>query len=154
MLKYNNTDDVRRDFDRQGSHWFEPGAMAFFKTRLSDKVYGGRYFVTSEEGPNGVRAYSVRRIEEDRDGRLSIETVGEFQGHAKRRSAHKEAARLARTERHAAAYSVATVAEVNEELYQQVKKRIADGDCVVCGARLYRCDCPDGAIEDRLSEVF
>jgi hypothetical protein len=75
-----------------GLHWFEPATMRFFKSRILTTVYGGRYFVTSEQGPNGVRAYSVREVAEDGS---SISTVGEFQGWATAPQAKREAKRLA-----------------------------------------------------------
>ena len=62
-----------------GQHWFEAGSMRFFKSRVHPTVYGGRYFITSEQGPNGIRAYSIR---EAVDWGKRIDTVGEFQGYA------------------------------------------------------------------------
>lgn len=55
--------------------------MRFFRSRLSEAsimLRGERIlFCTSEQGPNGVRAYSVRAMGADGD----IDTVGAFQGH-------------------------------------------------------------------------
>jgi hypothetical protein len=45
-----------------GQYWFSPATMRFFKSRVLEGVYGGRYFVTSEKGPSGVRLYSVREV--------------------------------------------------------------------------------------------
>ena len=46
-----------------GSHWFDADTMRFFKSRVLPKVYvttKGLAFVTSEQGPDMKRAYSVR----------------------------------------------------------------------------------------------
>ncbi len=73
-----------------GQHWFEPDAMAFFRTRISERIYGGRYFVTSETPGNGApRRYTVRSAEPDG----TIATVGEFYA-LSRYTAHQEAQRL------------------------------------------------------------
>jgi len=84
-----NTNQVKR---AHSGHWFEPKTMRFFKSRVLLRVYGGRYFVTSEKGPNGVRAYSVREVTEDGS---DISTVGEFQGWPTEATAKAEATRLA-----------------------------------------------------------
>lgn len=60
-----------------GGCWFEPSTMRFFKTRIESGILGGKYFVSSEEGPSGGRRYSVRSFDE----KGSVDTVGEFQEH-------------------------------------------------------------------------
>ena len=80
-----------------GGCWFEPGAMRFFHTRVSEQVYPtarGTFFVTSERGPDEVRRFSVR-FAAITDG--SVETVGEFQAYRTSRAAHTAARRAART---------------------------------------------------------
>jgi hypothetical protein len=70
--------------------------MRFFRSRVSTGYVGAReevYFVTSEQGPDGIRRYSVRHLD-SRDGQIS--TVGEFQQHATRARAISEAKRHAR----------------------------------------------------------
>lgn len=57
-----------------GFHFFEPDTLRFFRSRIGSKVYGGRFFVTSEEGPSGGRRYTVR--EALPDGR--IQTIEPF----------------------------------------------------------------------------
>ena len=37
-----------------GGNWFDPGMMRFFKSRVVGEMVG-RYFVTSEKGPDQVR---------------------------------------------------------------------------------------------------
>jgi hypothetical protein len=62
--------DIIQATRANGSHFFDPGAMRFFRSRVSEKVYsgpGGVFFVTSErfEASNGWKAprgYSVRQF--------------------------------------------------------------------------------------------
>jgi len=60
-----------------GQHFFDPGAMRFFKSKVDTFIFGERFFVTSEQGPNDVRRYSVREAKFDG----SIDTIGEFQAY-------------------------------------------------------------------------
>jgi hypothetical protein len=44
-------------------HWFDKDTMAFFKSRLNEKLYYTDkviYFISSEKGPSGLRRYSIR----------------------------------------------------------------------------------------------
>ena len=68
-------------------HWFSPSAMRFFKCRLPRVAYKGKtgaYFVTSEEGFDNDRRYSVR-FQDAKTG--LIETVGEFHSYLSREAA-------------------------------------------------------------------
>jgi hypothetical protein len=73
-----------------GQHFFAPDTMRFFNSRVLSGVYGGRYFVTSEKGPDGVRAYTVRECLENGH----VETVGEFQEYATPRAAIRAAEQM------------------------------------------------------------
>lgn len=57
-----------------GSHWFDKSSMRYFGTRIESGILFGRYFITSEQPPNGPRRFSVRTFDSEAD----IETVGEF----------------------------------------------------------------------------
>lgn len=86
------TDDIRA---RHRGHWFSEGAMRFFKSRVGIDAYngpGGIYFVSSEQGPSGVRRYSVRSYDLATD---TIDTVGEFNAYT-RGVAHRMAGACAR----------------------------------------------------------
>lgn len=74
---YKTMADVRAANHSIGNHWFEPDTMRFFKSKISDTLYDGRWFWTSEQGPDEVRRWSIR--EANPDGTIS--TVGEFQGY-------------------------------------------------------------------------
>ena len=74
---FNNVNEIIQANRNSGGHWFSEETMRFFKCRILDGVFGGHYFVTSEKGPSGVRAYTVRHA--DSDGTIS--TVGGFQAY-------------------------------------------------------------------------
>ena len=66
--EFYTVDDVRRFNERSGHYFFEPATLRFFKSRIGQFLYGsryrgryqGHYFTTSEQGPSGPRAYTVR----------------------------------------------------------------------------------------------
>lgn len=63
----------------KGQHFFEDGTLQFFDSQIEDAVYGGRYFITSEQfhGSNGYHAprmWTIRRVEDNG----AINTVGAF----------------------------------------------------------------------------
>ena len=70
-------EDVKRRNVEAGQHFFDEETMRFFDSRIETELIG-QFFVTSECGPNDIRAFTVRRPEDNG----SIATVGEFQGHA------------------------------------------------------------------------
>jgi hypothetical protein len=75
--------DVKVANDLIDNHFFDPATMRFFNSRVETDLIDGRFFVTSEKGPNGIRAFTVREAKPDG----SIDTVGEFQEHATLKSA-------------------------------------------------------------------
>lgn len=80
-----SADDIQR---KHCGHWFSKDTMRFFKSKVIQDVFptdsGRVYFVSSEQGPNGVRSFSVRCFMIVTD---QIETVGEFQGYSTRTQA-------------------------------------------------------------------
>lgn len=80
--------DIKAANERVGNHFFEKGTLNFFSSRILMDVFnapdGIAYFVTSERGPNGRRAYSLRSFSPETG---SVRTVGEFQGYATRAQA-------------------------------------------------------------------
>ena len=90
-----------------GSHFFDHAAMRFFSSRVAgsgwrvsdpagwDHTY---VLVTSECGPSGVRAYTVRVFDMADYGRRVVrrdDSAG-FQGYGSRGAAHRAAERVAR----------------------------------------------------------
>ena len=73
--------DVKEANRAIGHHWFEPSSMRFFRSRVGQTLYGGRYFISSEQfDDQSPRLYTVREVKPDG----SIGTVGQFQGHRSR----------------------------------------------------------------------
>lgn len=79
-------------------HWFDAGALRFFNSRISQKVYpvpGGAYFVSSEKFSrydSSPRLYTVRHCNLEGE----INTIGEFQQYETSAQAHGAALRLQR----------------------------------------------------------
>jgi hypothetical protein len=81
-------DRIRAAAAASGSHWFEPGAMRFFKTRLPQSGIidrsGKMWFVSSEAFRPNQRKYSVRFFD---PGTGSVNTHGDFNCYASRSAA-------------------------------------------------------------------
>jgi hypothetical protein len=89
----NNTTQLKELARDCGNHFFTPGAMRFFNSRVSNNVWGGRYFITSERYSDEPRRYTVREFVYS-EGRLTIDTVGEFQEFGKMSQAIKRVREL------------------------------------------------------------
>ena|SRR3990167_2108062 len=75
---FNTIQEIERANENRGHHFFKPAAKRFFRSRIGETVYGGRYFVTSEQFDySSPRLYTVRMANDDG----SIETIGEFQAY-------------------------------------------------------------------------
>jgi hypothetical protein len=87
---------------QKGSHWFAPDTMRFFKSRVSRQVFGGKYFISSEDTSSpyypDVRKYSVRSFHIEENGLLSIDTIGEFGQYATRSAALSAIRKLLKAE--------------------------------------------------------
>ena len=88
--------DIREANEAAGLYWFSPDTLRFFRSRISEEVYGAGYFVSSEldnfpSMPNARRRYTVRRAKPNG----SIETVSRFHQYASRSAAHAAARRFA-----------------------------------------------------------
>lgn len=92
--------NIRYANQQLGHHFFDRSTLSFFGSRIGSTVYGGRYFITSEQDQSygsigaawgGERRYTIRQAHADG----SITTVGEFGQYASRSGAHAAAVRLA-----------------------------------------------------------
>lgn len=85
--------DVKAANARAGFHFFSPGTLRFFSSRISSTVYGHGVIVTSErnEYDDQPRRYSVRLALPTGE----IETLGEFQCFATSGQAHAFARKVA-----------------------------------------------------------
>jgi hypothetical protein len=81
-----------------GRHFFDADTMRFFRSRVLDTVYGGRYFVTSDAAPNGPRRYTVRECV---DGKCHTAEGRTFQEYATAEAAKSSACLMAVEARHA-----------------------------------------------------
>lgn len=81
----NTIGDVERLNSGTGHHFFSPGAMRFFKSRIDGNLLYGRYFVTTEKRESEARRATLRIAMDDG----SIETAGEFQQFANPAAARK-----------------------------------------------------------------
>lgn len=93
------TDDIARLNERAGYHFFEPGSMRFFRSRIgafvgqsTDKRVA--VFVTSEKGPHdtSARAYSARIFDVERGD--VIESLHGFQAFGTSRAAIRAGTRF------------------------------------------------------------
>lgn len=76
-MAFYSVGQIRQANERSGQHFFEPGTMRFFGSRVGNKVHGGAFFVTSEQSgfdPASPRRYSLRFARPDGH----VEQVGEF----------------------------------------------------------------------------
>ena len=88
--------DIQSAMRARGSHWWDPGTMRSFGSRVHSQVYsgpGGIYFVTSEQMPYSGRACTVRQYLPDASW---VENVGDVSSQD-REAAHEIASRMART---------------------------------------------------------
>ena len=58
-----------------GQYFFSRDTMKWFKSKVLPTVYRGKYFITSEVNPHGVKRYTIR---EAINGGSNIKTVGAF----------------------------------------------------------------------------
>lgn len=76
---FKTIDEIKARAQQAGSHFFDKDTMEFFDSRIGAAVYGGRYFITSEQfhhdGESYPRRWTIREAHDD--GHIS--TVGEYQ---------------------------------------------------------------------------
>lgn len=89
---FRSLDEVKRANEDMGGNWFRPDTMRFWRTRVGEALYGGRYFVTSDRQWDNSRAYTIREALPDG----GIRTVGELGDYTSRSGAHGAAERMGR----------------------------------------------------------
>lgn len=95
---FGSVDDIREQVTSTGNTFFSEQTMRQFRCRVGSRLYGGRFFVTSEHGGQHVgRAYTVRIAFAYADtGNVAVQAVNEWGAYRNRSGAHDAAARLAR----------------------------------------------------------
>lgn len=93
---FKTIDEIKAANKQAGENWFSADSLSFWNSRIWTKVYGGRYFVTSD-GPdeNGVvdRRYSVRVASDD--GTVKTAEGTEFREFSTAQAAAEKAQELA-----------------------------------------------------------
>lgn len=79
--------DVRAANQDAGNHFFDRDTMRFFKSRIVSNLYGGRYFITSEQGPHGPRKFTIREAHENGD----VTTASSFMQYSDIQDAREDA---------------------------------------------------------------
>lgn len=91
---FTSMNEIEEANRRLGNHWFDEDTLRFFGCRVGRTVYGGRYFVSSEQDSYGAwnyqRRYTVRMATADGH----IITVGEFGQYDTRAEAVTEVRRI------------------------------------------------------------
>lgn len=84
-VMYATIQEIKQANKRKGGNWFDKSTMEFFASQINNKVYHGKFFITSEQfeatdyqkerygWTDGPRKFSVRMCKHDG----SIETIGE-----------------------------------------------------------------------------
>jgi hypothetical protein len=91
IMRFTSIDEIRAANKAAGQHWFAPSTLRFFSSRIGGTVYGGKFFLTSERGPDNVRRHTVRVARADG----TIGSATKFQAYASRSGAVRRAQKLA-----------------------------------------------------------
>lgn len=90
---YESVAEIRRRNKDAGQHWFDPDSVRFFRSRVGRRVYGGKYFISSEQFDDSTpRRWTIRVADEN--GR--IHEVGQFQEYDSYRAAERALQRILR----------------------------------------------------------
>jgi hypothetical protein len=80
--QFHSMAEVQSAFKNEGSNWFSPSTMKWWRAKIESNLIGGRFFITSEQRePDTERRFSVRKVVRTKAGSLSIDTIGEFHSH-------------------------------------------------------------------------
>lgn len=146
MQAFLSIEQIKRANAAAGMHWFEPGAMRFFRSRVCSDVFPCdprecTYFVTGETNPAGERRYSVRAaFWENAD----IDTIGEFHSYTSRKAALGAARRYSRGEPEPVTWSAQVRAArlllkrqgraTLENPHAMIGRQCKCGNCFTCAA--------------------
>lgn len=90
---YSSMSQIKSRNDDAGNHFFDRDTLRFFRSRVSDELYAGRMFVTSEQHTssygNSPRLYTVRAARDDGticdvSGFQAFETLKQAKGLARK----------------------------------------------------------------------
>lgn len=94
--RFRTIDEIKDANRARGHFFFSHSTMRFFDSRVEAGLYGGRYFITSEQfhasdGTSAPRKYTIRCVKDDG----SIERVGDFEKTTDLEEARRTARELA-----------------------------------------------------------
>jgi hypothetical protein len=89
---FRSMEAIKRANTDSGGFYFSKDAMRFFQSRVSDSLYGGCLFVTSECDGRRPRGYAIRIAHADG----SISSVTDVLHYGRRERAHMDAANIGR----------------------------------------------------------
>lgn len=149
---YETISEIRAANERAGMHFFERAAMRFFASKVEgSQVFGGRYFITSEQfrpssGPAAPRRFTIREARTSGD----VFTIGEFQ-------AFYSAAEARAVARHLAEIITAgrlpilgaNVYEKGERVCPECRAELEKGalECPACGVDSYAEPAPEATAQ-------
>lgn len=88
---YKSIYEIKRKNEEIGHFWFHPDTMRFFSSRVSSRLYGGCYFISSERfDENSPRLYTIHKALPTGE----IGTIGEFQMYKSRNEAIRAISKL------------------------------------------------------------
>jgi hypothetical protein len=89
--KYGTIEDIKRANREAGRYWFSPDTLRFFRSRVGREVYGGRFFISSEQRETYTeRRYTVREAMPDG----TIENASKFMAYPSSQSARNHIDKL------------------------------------------------------------
>lgn len=65
MAYYRTIEEIKAAAEESGSHFFDSDTLRFFSTRVLPGVYGGHFFVTSEQCDDHPRRDTVRFVSDE-----------------------------------------------------------------------------------------
>lgn len=95
--KRRNMTEIRQmvTADYHNKWWFDASTLRVWNSRISDNLYAGRFFVTSEKEDSKPRYYTIRVVEQRTDANgekyVMVRTVGGFRRFASKSAAHDRA---------------------------------------------------------------
>lgn len=79
---WKSIEEIRLANRKAGRHFFDADTLQFFSSSIYGEIYGGRFFITSEQDSNShytyPRKWSIRAAS---NNGASIDTIGEFQAY-------------------------------------------------------------------------
>ena len=81
LVHFSSVSQMKAAVTNAGNHFFDPGAMRYFHSKIETGIIHGGYFITSESSEEGGRRFFTVRyfVWDSARGVMSGETVGDFQ---------------------------------------------------------------------------